>query len=198
MRFVKICGLRTREALAAAREADAVGFVVESPRSRRNLALAEARALATDARAGQLAVAVTAAKDARTLLRIAEAGFLAVQAPADADLAALRKEHPRVRILAAARPGEAIPVEADILVLDATREDGYGGTGARLDPDASRRAVADARVPALLAGGLAPENVAEAIRRVAPFGVDVSSGVETDGHKDPEKIVAFIRNARSA
>jgi phosphoribosylanthranilate isomerase len=70
-----------------------------------------------------------------------------------------------------------------------------GGTGERFDwtvaEEMSRRGHSF-----LLAGGLRPENVAEAIARVKPWGVDVSTGVETDGKKDPEKIRDFVRSAR--
>jgi phosphoribosylanthranilate isomerase len=82
-----------------------------------------------------------------------------------------------------------------MVLLDTAVSGQLGGTGTRFDWGVGRR-VAEA-MPVMLAGGLTPENVAEAIRTVHPWGVDVSTGVETDGVKDPDKIAAFIREVRA-
>ncbi len=82
-----------------------------------------------------------------------------------------------------------------LLLLDPFVPGVYGGTGRTLD---WRVAAEIARkMPTVLAGGLTPDNVAEAVRSVQPWAVDVSSGVETDGAKDPAKIRAFIAAAKS-
>lgn len=81
------------------------------------------------------------------------------------------------------------------VVIDAYSEDGYGGTGRTADWTLAAEAARTAAV--LLAGGLTPDNVAEAARAVQPYGVDVSSGVEASpGRKDAEKLRAFIREAK--
>ncbi len=80
-------------------------------------------------------------------------------------------------------------------VLDAFVEGVPGGTGVTLDWDLAGEA--QKLGPIILAGGLTPDNVAEAVRRVRPYGVDVSSGVESSpGVKDHAKVRAFITNAR--
>jgi phosphoribosylanthranilate isomerase len=84
---------------------------------------------------------------------------------------------------------------ASLIMLDAAVAGQYGGTGARFDWEIAR-GVAE-RLPIMLAGGLHPGNVAEAIARVHPWAVDVSSGVETDGVKDAEKIAAFVAAVRT-
>ncbi len=86
----------------------------------------------------------------------------------------------------------------DAVLLDSYSADKYGGTGNQFDW-ATARAARDL-VPALyLAGGLTPENVAEAVRIVRPSAVDTASGVESSpGKKDPKKVEAFIRNAKNA
>jgi phosphoribosylanthranilate isomerase len=92
------------------------------------------------------------------------------------------------------RPG---PHHARIrLLVDAHVAGNYGGTGAVANWDLAAQLAA--RLPIMLAGGLKPDTVAQAIWHVRPWAVDVSSGVETDGVKDPHKIRAFIKAARAA
>jgi len=89
----------------------------------------------------------------------------------------------------------AFPVSA--LLVDAAVPGQFGGTGQCADWTLATQLAATRRV--ILAGGLTPENVAEAIRQVRPYAVDVSSGVEiAPGKKDPEKVAVFIRRAREA
>ncbi len=80
--------------------------------------------------------------------------------------------------------------------LDAEVEGHAGGTGEIWDYTLARETSHTYRI--LLAGGLSPDNVGAAIAAVRPYGVDVSSGVETDRRKDHDKIELFIRNARAA
>lgn len=79
---------------------------------------------------------------------------------------------------------------ADFVLLDA----GDGGTGTAFD----RELLAGMSRPYFLAGGLDPSTVGEAVRRWCPYAVDVSSGIETDGLKDAEKMQAFVKNVREA
>ncbi|MDP1770299.1 MAG: phosphoribosylanthranilate isomerase [Nitrospirota bacterium] len=80
-------------------------------------------------------------------------------------------------------------------VLDAFSDQAYGGTGQVIDWAVAAEAAKAANI--LLAGGLTPDNVGEAIKAVQPYGVDVSSGVEREpGKKDHEKVRAFIRAAK--
>ncbi|MGM9512027.1 phosphoribosylanthranilate isomerase [Larkinella sp. GY13] len=86
--------------------------------------------------------------------------------------------------------------EVDALLLDsgnpklAVKE--LGGTGRRHDWTLSRRIVEQSRVPVFLAGGLNPENVRQAIDTVQPFGLDICSGVRTNGKLDPDKLTRFF------
>ena len=83
---------------------------------------------------------------------------------------------------------EAEDSEADLVLLD----HGAGGTGETWDWSL----LTGMKRPFILAGGLGPENVQEAVGKTHPFGVDVSSGVETDGCKDREKVLRFVRAVR--
>jgi phosphoribosylanthranilate isomerase len=84
----------------------------------------------------------------------------------------------------------------DFILLD-TFSDRIGGTGRKHSWAKSREIVEQSIVPVILSGGLTPKNVAEAIKAVKPYGVDVASGVESSGgRKSKEKVLEFVRNAR--
>ena len=106
-------------------------------------------------------------------------------------------EKPAEEVIASLRPLLAELDSAGILpLLHPDVGKAHGGTGAVLDWEIARGLAGDRRF--LLAGGLEPENVAQAVEQVQPWGVDVSSGVETAGIKDVEKIEAFVQRAGAA
>ncbi len=78
------------------------------------------------------------------------------------------------------------------VILDSFKKDFGGGTGHTFPWEY----VENIKRPFLLAGGLTPENVQQALSQLHPFGIDVASGVETDGKKDPNKIKALVKNVR--
>lgn len=102
---------------------------------------------------------------------------------------------PQIEVIA----GDAAAGAIDALLIDSRSPIGHGGTGTRYDWQAAQhifRKVAP-RLRLIAAGGLNPDNVPEAIRTLAPWGVDVATGVEAaPGRKDPTRVSAFIRNAR--
>jgi phosphoribosylanthranilate isomerase len=86
----------------------------------------------------------------------------------------------------------------DAFLLDAHSQSGLGGTGEQFNWELASEAMKSGK-PIFLAGGLTPDNVADAVRKVRPFAVDVSSGVESaPGKKDPAKMRAFVQAVRSA
>jgi len=87
--------------------------------------------------------------------------------------------------------------DAPAFLVDASVKGLFGGSGVTADWDGAAELAK--KYPLLLAGGLTPENVAEAVRRVKPWGVDVASGVESaPGKKDPSKMKAFVQTVRDA
>ena len=94
---------------------------------------------------------------------------------------------------------EAMDLEkyADAILLDSRTQTRIGGTGIVCDWDISEKICRACQKPVFLAGGLKPENVAEAVRKVQPFAVDANSGVEKpNGDKDEDRMCAFVQNAK--
>ena len=98
----------------------------------------------------------------------------------------------------AIKVGKLYEPYADALILDSRTREKIGGTGIPHDWNISATIVANSAIPVILAGGLTPGNVAEAIRRVRPYGVDVHTGIKRDSVRDPEKTLMFAREARGA
>ena len=191
MIWVKICGMTTPAAVdaAVAARADAIGFVF-SPSPRRLTPAAAAR-LARPARGRVACVAVTRHPAQRELDEIV-AEFAPDLWQSDlADLADLA--HPStLALLPVLRAGGALPRRLPVRLL---YEGPASGAGVPCDWSAARSLAR--RTELVLAGGLSAATVGSAIETVAPFGVDVSSGVEErPGAKSPEKIARFIAAAR--
>jgi phosphoribosylanthranilate isomerase len=190
--WVKICGMTTPDAIAAAREAqvDAIGFVfADSPRRITPEAAAQ---LARPARARLRCVAVTrhpAQRDIDEILRVFRPDVLQTDA---ADLATLRLPA-SLALLPVVRAGEPAPSSLPARVLF---EGPASGSGLPSDWAAARPLAAATEL--VLAGGLNAGNVAAAIHAVQPFGVDVSSGVEErPGVKNPLAIMKFVAAVRA-
>ncbi len=207
---VKICGITNVDdacaAVAAGADLLGLNFYTKSPRY---IAPERAREIASQIRSSArppLLVGVfvnSPLEEVQSILEIARV-----------DLAQLHGDEP-VRVLEqlhgrgfkALRPTSETEAEIDAewfapyapnapaLLIDAYRRDQFGGTGHMADWSIATKMAQ--RYPVLLAGGLTPENVAEAVRQVRPWGVDVASGVEVSpGKKDAGKMKLFVERAR--
>jgi phosphoribosylanthranilate isomerase len=202
---VKICGLREVEHARAAVEAGAelLGFIFYRP-VRRYVEPAIAREIARALPRGRAElVGVFVNEDPAAIDEVAElVGLDLIQLSGDEAVevtAALGRPVVRTVHVDGQTTIEEIgrrAAGARLIHLDARQAGQYGGTGTRIDPRVAREASALGSV--LLAGGLDAANVGSAIELAAPWGVDVSSGVESDGRKDPAKIEAFVAAARAA
>ena len=201
---VKICGVTSAEEALACAElgASAIGvnFVDASPR-RIDAATARAIARAVGSRALIVGVVADLGVDAmRALREDAELGCLQLHGDeSPASLAALLPHaYKALRVATAEDVARAQMFAGDHVLADAKSEGALGGTGKTFD----WRLVAELATSRklTLAGGLTPDNVAEAVRLVRPYCVDVSSGVEasTPGKKDLARVRAFIAAARAA
>ncbi len=215
MTHVKICGFRSAEPLLAAVDAgvDAVGLVFV-PSARRRLTANEARAVLDEARAsgralppivglfadqpldevqqtvtsvGLDAVQLCGSEGVEYASQLGVPVYKVISIDAGTPISA---QMPRIMVLQ-----QRHALAGHRIVLDAQVPGEYGGTGQQFDWDLAADFAGAFEMS--LAGGLAPDNVQEAVERVRPWGVDVSSGVETDGEKDTAKVRAFVETVRA-
>ncbi len=198
--ILKVCGItRLVDALHALQQgATALGFVFWE-RSPRKIDPGQAKAIIAALPKGTTAVAVFVNESVEQVQEVVKVtGVKVVQLHGDETAGDFtRLDCPLFRSVTLddlVDTARGWPAETTFL-LDANDRVRRGGTGKAIDWD--RAAVAARHHRLVLAGGLTPRNVEEAIRRVRPYGVDVSSGVESSpGIKDFEKVSAFLANAR--
>jgi phosphoribosylanthranilate isomerase len=203
--FVKICGVTTvADALGAvAAGADAVGlnFI---PTSRRCLTLEAAYAIAGAVGERAQRIGVVADLGAAELARLGERCGIDLwqltgqESPEDVE-ARLPRAFKATRIAGVEDVERAARYPGELILVDAKVEGQLGGTGHRFDWGLVTGLARRRRL--ILAGGLTPENVAEAVTLVRPWGVDVATGVEMPGdprRKDPELVRRFVAAARAA
>jgi phosphoribosylanthranilate isomerase len=210
---VKICGMMRQKDVEAASNhgADAVGFVVGTPSSRRNLSLAEASELMKNVPLFTSTVAVTSTCDRKILQNIIaklNPDLLQLHNPDLNTVSGISKRNPGLPLILATQicnaesiaKAEVLAKYSDALIADSPSELGIGGTGRVHDWKLTARLRN--RIypkPLILAGGLTVSNVRDAIRKVKPFGVDVSSGVERAiGVKDDYKMKVFIKRSKGS
>ena len=188
---IKICGLRRREDILAVNEArpDYCGFIIEFPKSFRSVTADKVRELVKDLSPEIKGVGVFVNAPVEFVSGLLNDGTLALaQLHGQEDEAYIRElkkltDKPIIKAFSVKTSEDiekALQSPADYILLD----QGSGGTGMTFDwsliPKIER--------PFFLAGGIGSENLEQAIREIRPYAVDLSSSVETDKWKDPEKI----------
>jgi phosphoribosylanthranilate isomerase len=203
---VKVCGIMNESDLNSAISggADAVGFIVEIEGSRHKVSAQEARDLIRQVPVFTKSVAVIAPDDLESAVLLADktgADLLQIHGTLEPEyIKALKKKVPQ-KIIAAVSSGSddayKIAQVADSVLLDTLKDGRLGGSGAVHDWSVSAKIALNLQIPVILAGGLNPSNIREAINKVKPYAVDVSSGVESAGRKDPELVESFVRRVKS-
>ncbi|EJN95094.1 phosphoribosylanthranilate isomerase [Streptococcus ratti] len=192
MTKVKICGLSTQEAVTAAVDsgADYIGFVFAP--SKRQISLEKANKLAKDIPASVQTVGVFVSPSLEELEGAVKTVPLdLVQVHGDFDEELINQiSVPIIRAVQVTKKEPILLSKARYLLFDAP----MAGSGETFDWQLLRDK--HIKQPFFIAGGLNADNVKECIQRFSPYAVDVSSGVETNGHKDSQKIIKFIESVK--
>lgn len=191
MTKIKFCGLKTLDDISFANEIfpEYVGFVF-APKSKRYVTPAQAEKLRATLSKKILAVGVFVNEDFKTVAELLNAGIIdAAQLHGSEDDDYIKNLRSRTnKLIIKAFKVHAAESLADFILIDAG-----AGDGKVFDWSL----VKNLRREYFLAGGLTPENVGDAIKLLKPYAVDVSSGIETDGRKDFNKMIAFAEAVRN-
>lgn len=202
MTKIKICGLKTLEDVAAVNQVktDYVGFVFAN--TKRYVTDAQAKVMREMLLPEIQTVGVFVNEPIEHVIQLCREGTIQmIQLHGDESEAyakALRNkvDNPIIRAIRVQSTQQILEAKCypcDYFLFDTYKKDSYGGTGETFD----RTLIPSINKPFFLAGGLREDNVQEAIGQCAPYAVDVSSSVETEGSKDVDKIVAFVKKVRS-
>jgi phosphoribosylanthranilate isomerase len=187
---IKICGITKPEDARFAENAgtDAIGVVLFSPQSVRSVTPEQARKIFDAVGPFTTRVAVSHTKSHDDLEQILAMHPDAIQLSHRFEF----PKQPGPKLIRVIGRNDPLPTDCDAIIIDESH-----GSGRDFDRSHARDVVQRAKLPVILAGGLTPENVEDAIRQVHPYAVDVSSGIETEpGVKDHKKIAAFIAAAQ--
>ncbi|WP_342306194.1 phosphoribosylanthranilate isomerase [Methanolobus sp. ZRKC5] len=215
---VKICGMQSAEdiELAVSYGADAVGFITEVPvNTHRKLDVQTAAELVKSVPFFVDSVLVIMPSDGQQALELIEKVKPDVVqlhnelSPEEIEIIRNGTHQKIIRTFTIPVESKELPAKLvteldalldndliDGILLDSGKAGTSGGTGAVHDWSISRQVVENTNIPVILAGGLNPENVRDAVKEVRPFAVDTASGVETNKIKDPAKIRRFIKEVR--
>ena len=223
MTRVKICGIRSIDEARAVidADADALGFHVDLEHSKCPIGAATVSAIISRLPPFVASVVVTTTTDAKDLIRLVKATWpttLQLHGEVSSDtVRAVKAVLPFLKIYAVVHVSGSAVAEgsgetkedavekvrafedaADAVILDTAGGSARGGTGKVHDWRISKKIVESVSIPIILAGGLNPENAADAVRQVRSYAVDVESGVSNADHtKNIEKVKLFIERAKS-
>ena len=201
MTKIKLCGMYRERDIDYVNEAqpDYAGFIINFPKSHRSISPDRAERLRESLRLGINAVGVFVDAPMTVCADMAKRGVIdLIQLHGSEDAAYIERlrqftDVPIIKAVKVTAPEDIIKAEtlgADFLLLD-------NGTGTGQMFDHSLVDAEKVRTPFFLAGGLTPENIAQAAQTIKPYAVDISSGIETDRIKDREKILAAVRAIRA-
>lgn len=202
---VKICGITEKEELSTAVNAgaDAVGFVNVPIKTPRNVSVEKIKDLINETPPFVTTVLVSMPSgvgEIKKMIKETSPDVVQIHSGLTPEKIEKLNKKTEIKIIRKIEPSikELRNFEnyIDAILIDSSDERGAGGTGKKHNWKKSSKIVRKASKPTILAGGLDPKNVKEAISKVSPYGVDVSSGVENQNRKDENLVREFIKNAK--